>query len=114
MAKETGANTHRATTSGYAKTGKDKTGFVLVPAGEFVPAGNVVSEEWMEEVSKKDAKVIRAAQEAEDPQPGDVDLTQLSEPALQALAAERGVNVKGLNKKDLIAAIKAAHAKDAG
>lgn len=100
MAKETGSNSHIATQRGYA-AGQ------LIEEGEFVPAGVTVSDEWMDAVSAKEAKRHKAALETSDATPGDVDLTQLTVSALQAMAAERGANVKGLSKDDLIAAIKA-------
>ena len=108
---KTGAHTHRATERGYADG-------QLIEEGEFVPAGVPVSENWMDKVSKKDAALLAASEEAIDPKPKDVDLTALTVAALQAMAAERGINVKqdgkALNKDELIAAINAGFAKDAG
>jgi hypothetical protein len=98
--KETGINTHRATERGYA-------GGELIEPNDFVPAGYPVGD-WMESVDGS-AKLARAVDEALDPLPDDVDLTQLSKPALEAMAAERGINVGTLSKTDLITAIKAAH-----
>lgn len=100
----TGSNTHRANQPGYASG-------VLLAAGDFVPAGIPVSENWMDEVDGN-AKLERAVNEALDPQPGDVDLTQLSKAALEAKAAEHGINPGGLTKPELITAIKAAYDKD--
>jgi hypothetical protein len=105
--KLTGANTHRATERGYAIDGGGKGAGQLVEAGELVPAGVAVGS-WMEPVKKGDRALLDAVEEAQEPIKRDVDLTQLTMAALQAMAAERGVNVKGLNKDDLITAIKAA------
>lgn len=111
MAKETGSHTHRANQRGYA-AGQ------LIEEGEFVPAGVTVSDVWMDPVPAKDRAVLAATEEALDPHPKDVDLTQHSVVSLQAMAAERGINIeqdgKTLTKKELIAAINAAHATDAG
>lgn len=106
-AAETGAHTHKAIERGYAKG-------QLVEIGEFVPEGVTVSDVWMEKLSKEEARDLQVSNEATDPKPKDADLTQLTLPALQAMAAERGVNVKGLNKEKLIDAINAARATDAG
>jgi hypothetical protein len=106
MSKKTGADTHRATQRGYAVDTTTGAG-VLVEAGELVPANIPVSDEWMERV-KGDRELAAAIAEGQDPLPKDVDLTQLSKPALEAMAAERGINPKGLSKDDLITAIKAA------
>lgn len=97
--KLTGSNTHRATQRGYANG-------ELVEAGDLVPSGITVSEEWMEPVKVSKA-LAGAIEEATDPNPKDVDLHQLSKPALEAMAAERGINVAGLSKADLITAITA-------
>jgi hypothetical protein len=113
MAKEqlTGGRTHIATQRGYGAR-------ELVEEGEFGPAGVPVSDSWMKKVSAKEAALLGAEQEATDLKPKDVDLEPLSLAALQAMAAERGINVeqkgKALGKDDLIAAIKAARATDAG
>lgn len=111
--KKTGAETHRATQRGYAVDPDSKAG-TLVEEGELVPAGIRVSTEWMEPVSKKDRAAAAAIEEALDPHPKDVDLTKLDKAALQAMAAERGINVDGLGPKALIDAIKAARENDAG
>lgn len=97
--EKTGANTHRAVQRGYA-------GGILIEEGEFVPADVPVGS-WMEPIAPKDRKLARAVQEAQDESPKDVDLTALNKSALQAMAAERGINVDGLSKDDLITAIKA-------
>lgn len=104
-AKRTGPNTHVATARGYAinSAGAGQ----LVDPEEMVPADVPVSEEWMKPAGK-DARLLDAVQEGLSPIKRDVDLTQLTTPALQAMAAERGINVEKLDKKDLIAAIKAA------
>lgn len=99
--KETKAGSHRATQRGYA-------GGELIETGDLVPAGFPVSEEWMEPI-KGSGRLAEAVEEALDPLPGDVDLHQLGKPALEAMAAERGINVGGLSKTDLITAITAAH-----
>ena len=78
----TGSNTHRANQPGYASG-------VLLQSGDFVPAGIPVSDNWMDEVDGS-SKLQRAVNEALDPQPGDVDLNQLSKAALEARAADEG------------------------
>jgi len=103
--KLTGSNTHRATEPGYA-LGQ------LVETGAFVPAGVTISENWMEKVKGGTNELERAVNEALDPQPGDVDLTKLSKPALEAKAVDHGINPANLSKDDLITAIKAAIDKD--
>lgn len=104
----TGAHTHRAMMRGYAvPDGADGAG-VLVEVGEIVPAKVPVSDEWMEKIKGGKAEREAAAAEAQQPLKDDPDLTQLSKPALEALATEAGVtSVKGLSKDDLIAAINA-------
>lgn len=107
MVKKTGSETHRATERGYAVDPNTGAG-VLVEPGEMVPADQPVSENWMEPVKKSEQKLAGAIEEALDPLKKDVDLTKLDKAALQAMAAERGINVDGLGPKDLITAIKAA------
>lgn len=104
--KLTGANTHRATQRGYAIPENTEAG-ILVEEGEIVPADVAVSDEWMEPIAAKDRRLARAVEEAQDESPKDADLTALSKSALQAMAAERGINVKGLSSEDLITAIRA-------
>lgn len=114
--KKTGAETHRATQRGYVVDSTSKAG-VLIEPGEIVPAGIPVGE-WMEPIKKGEVARIAAAEEATDKHPKDVDLTKLDTSALQAMAAERGINVeqagKKLSKADLIAAINAKVESDAG
>lgn len=98
--KKTGSDTHRATARGHA-LGE------LIEPGEMVPAGVPISENWMEPVKKGDRALAGAMQEAQADHPGDADLTQVGLPGLKAMAAERGINPKGLSEDDLIAAIKA-------
>lgn len=105
MAKMTESGSHRATERGYA-------GGELIEAGQLVPAGTPVSENWMEPVSGKDARLARAIEEAQSPRNDDVDLTQLSKAALEAEGVRHGINPKGLSKDGLIAAIKAAYDRD--
>jgi hypothetical protein len=105
-AAKTGHDTHRATMRGYAIASGSAAG-QIVEEGEIVPANVPVSEEWMEKLDKKEAKLTAAVNEAQDENPKDTDLTALSKPALEAMAAERGINVSGLSKADLITAIKA-------
>lgn len=100
----TGSNTHRATERGYA------FGQLIEPGG-FLPANVPVSENWMEQADEKPA-LAKAIEEAMDPQQGDIDLTQLSKAALEAMAADHGINPGSLSKADLITAIKAANDKD--
>lgn len=104
--KKTGDNTHRATQRGYAIDPTSNAG-VLVEEGEIVPADQPVSEIWMEPIKKADAKLAAAMEEALDPTPKDVDLTQVGMPGLKAMAAERHINPKGLSEAQLIDAIKA-------
>jgi hypothetical protein len=113
MSKKTGAGTHRATQRGYAVDPTTKAG-VLVEAGEMVPGDQVVSKEWMEPIKSKDRALAQATEEALDPHPKNPDLTALSKPALEALATERGIGISGLSKADLVTAITAARANDAG
>lgn len=103
--KHTGDNTHRATQRGFAVDPKTGAG-VLVEEGEIVPADQPVSTEWMEPI-KGNKALAAALDEALDPTPKDADLTQVGMPGLKAMAAERGINSKGLSEKDLITAIKA-------
>ena len=110
---KTGPDTHRATQLGYAIDPATGAG-VLVPEGDVVPADQPVSDAWMEKIGKKDRALAGATDEALDPHPKDVDLTKLDKAALQAMAAERGINVDGLGPKDLISAINAHREKDAG
>jgi hypothetical protein len=107
--KLTGANTHRANQRGYAipqaGPAEGRAG-ILVEPGEIVPADVPVSDVWMDPI-KGSRNLAAAVQEAQQDHPTDADLTQLSKPALEAMAAERGINVKGLSKDDLITAIHA-------
>lgn len=110
-APKTGANTHRATERGYAEG-------QLIEEGDIIPAGVVIADAdddggWMEKI-KGNKDLAAAVEEALDPHPKDVDMTALSKPALEAMAAERGINAGGLSKADLITAIAAAREKDAG
>jgi hypothetical protein len=107
MVKKTGSDTHVATQRGYAVDSKTSAGLLVEP-GEFVPADVPVSEEWMKPVKAGDRRLMDAVQEGLDPLPKDVDLTKLDKSALQAMAAERGINVDGLSKADLVTAVKAA------
>lgn len=97
--KKTTAASHRATERGYA-------GGTIVEPGDLVPEGTPVGS-WMEPVKKGEQRLARAIEEAQDPINDDVDLTALSKAALEAMAAERGINVRGLTKDELITAIKA-------
>ena len=116
-AKLTKADEYRATQRGYAFDPDSKAG-VLVEEGEPVPANIPVSEEWMEKIKGSKRAVEAAVDEALEAKPKDVDLTKLNVAALQALAAERGINAEQdgtpLSKADLITAINAARANDAG
>lgn len=80
----------------------------------MVPADQPISDAWMEKIGKKDRALAGAVAEALDPHPKDVDLTKLNVAALQALAADAGINVDGLSKGDLITALNAHREKDAG
>lgn len=103
---KTGDATHRATQRGYAMV---KGAGILVEDGQLVPKGQAISDEWMERVKGTSSPAAKAVEDAQAPRKDDPDLTQLSKPALEALATERGVTqVKGLSKEDLIAAIQAS------
>lgn len=102
---KTGAVTHRATERGYSIVNGAGE---LVEAGDIVPPGNPISDAWMEKVSGKEDKVQRAVDDAMAFPPPNPDLSQLSKQALEAMATERNISVRGLSKDDLITAIKAA------
>lgn len=101
--KLTKAGSHRATERGYA-------GGELIEPGKLVPADVPVGS-WMKRTDGN-SDLERAIDEAQDPQPGDVDLMQLSKAALEAMGADHGINPRGLSKDDLITAIKAANDKN--
>lgn len=96
---KTKVGSHRATRRGYVHG-------EIIEEGKPVPADTVISDEWMEE-TEGSGRRARAVAEAHQDHPTDVDLTKLEKAALQAMAAERGVNVGGLSREDLIAAIRA-------
>lgn len=106
-AKRTGDATHRATQRGYAVM--DNGAGLVVEEGQIVPSDQVISDTWMEKVKGKTSAAEQAVADASAQRKDDPDLTQLSKPALEALATERGVTqVKGLSKDDLIQAIQAS------
>lgn len=111
--KKTGSLTHRAIQRGYAVDPNSAAG-VIVEEGEMIPAGIAISDVWMERVKGVDSALERAVEEALDLKPKDTDLNALSKAALEAMAAERGINVTGLSKADLITAITAKRETDAG
>lgn len=94
---------YRATQRGYA-------GGSIIDPPSLVPAGVVISDEWMEKVGKgDDTPVQRAVDDAQAQRKDDPALEELSKPALEALATKAGVtSVKGLSKEDLITAIRAS------
>lgn len=103
----TKANSHRATQRGYAVPDNTNGAGVLVEDGEIVPADVPISDEWMAKIKGKQ-ELADAVAEVQQPLKDDPDLTQLSKPALEALATEAGVtSVKGLSRDDLITAINA-------
>lgn len=104
---KTGSDTHRATQRGYAIDPDSGVG-TLIDEGHMVPPNQPISDEWMEPVKKADRALEAAVQEAQDPLPKDVDYTQMTVSALQAVAAGMGISPGGLSKSDLITAIKAA------
>lgn len=106
--KRTKANSHRAIARGHAvPDGADGAG-TLLEDGDIVPANVPISDEWMTKIKGGSEAVEDAVAEAQQALKDDPDLTQLSKPALEALATEAGVtSVKGLSKDDLITAIKA-------
>ncbi|MCW2405039.1 hypothetical protein M2336_001668 [Sphingobium sp. B1D7B] len=73
-------------------------------AGEIFVTTEPKGDKW-EDVGKAE----KAATDAEQPIPGDAPIESLDLAALKALAATKHVNPEGMNKKDLIAAIKAAN-----
>lgn len=80
------------------------TGGRLYNPGEIFVTAEEPGREW-EEVSTAEKR----AQDASDPlMQGDPPLESLSLEALKAVAVTKRVNPEGLNKKDLLAAIKAA------
>jgi hypothetical protein len=110
-------DSHRATERGYAipqrKEGQDPPAGELIEAGKMVPAEVPVSENWMEPVGgKAEQRLARAVEEAQDPQPDDIDLEQIKGDALTAHAARFGINRNRLADADLRKAIRAAHDKD--
>lgn len=80
------------------------TAGVYTKAGEVFVTDAPKGEGWIEK-TPAEAHVI----EASDPQPKDPPLESLSLEALKAVAVTKNVNVTGLNKKQLIDAIKAAN-----
>lgn len=101
-APKTKAGQYRATERGYA-------GGNIIEAGQLVPGDTPVSENWMEKIKGTEDKAARAVEDAQAVRKDDPDLEGANIGALQALAIDAGVtDVKGLSKKDLIAAIKAA------
>lgn len=108
MSKLTKAGEYRANQPVYAVDQESGVG-ILVAAGDLVPANTLVSETSMDKVKPANRELLAATQEALDPFDKDVDLTQLSLAALQARAAERGIDAGKLKKDDLVAVIKAAH-----
>lgn len=79
------------------------TGGRMYAAGEPFTTDDKPGKEW-DAVDKAEKAAIEASQK----QTQDVDYEGLALAALQAIAAEKGVNPKGLSKPDLITAIKAA------
>lgn len=86
------------------KSGPVYVDSVFYKAGEPFTTSQPEGEGW-ERVSPVEV----AAAEAQNPVPADVPLETLDLSALRAFAATKHVNSDGLNKKDLIAAIKAAN-----
>ena len=74
-------------------------------AGEVFVTDAKKGENW-EEVTTAEKAAIEASTEQV---PGDPPIEGLSLDALKALAVTKNVNPEGLNKKDLITAIKAAN-----
>lgn len=91
---------YRANERGYVD------GQLIEPGQVFSSAGFKGS--WAEPLTEKDAAMARAAEQALDPQPDDVEIQGLSRPALEAMAAERGIDPKNLDDDQLVDAIKAA------
>lgn len=98
--EKTGPNTHRATQRGYADG-------QLIEPGQFVPAGVAVSDEWMESLTKREAKLQRATDQALDPHPEDVDVSKLKGDALTGYAASLNINRDKLSDADLRKAVAA-------
>jgi hypothetical protein len=101
--KMTKGGEYRATQRGYA------AGMIIDPPS-LVPADVPVSDTWMEKVKSSSGDALaRAVDDAQAPRKDDPALEELQIGALQALATDVGVtSVKGLSKKDLITAIRAA------
>jgi hypothetical protein len=100
------SGTFRATERGYRK------GVIVEPGETFEATGFTGS--WAEHLTKADARQARATEQALDPHPDDVNLTELKGDALTAYAATLNINRDGLNDKDLRAAVTAKRANDAG
>lgn len=88
----------------YKSTQPVYIGSVYYKPGEPFTTDAAKGKDWTE-VTKKE----KAAFDAEQPIPGDPPLESLSLEALKAVAVTKHVNPEGLNKKDLITAIKAAN-----
>lgn len=80
-------------------------GSVFTNAGDVFVTDLPAEDTW-EERSTGEVAAIDAS--SKEPGGKDADLNALAVPALQALAATKGVHTKGLDKAELITAIKAA------
>lgn len=80
-------------------------------AGQYTRAGEVFvtdapkGENWDEKTTAEKAAIEASTEKV----PGDAPLENLDLAALRAVAVEKHVNADGLNKKELITAIKAAN-----
>lgn len=88
----------------YTSTQPTTAGGVYTKPGDVFVTDAPKARHWSE-VSKAE----KAAIEAAEPIPGDPPLESLDLSALKAVAVTKKVNPDGLDKKGLIAAIKAAH-----
>lgn len=88
----------------YTSTMPTTAGGSYAKPGEVFVTDAPVSKEWTE-VNRAE----KAAIEAADKVPGDAPIESLDLSSLKALAVTKHVNTEGLDKKALIAAIKAAN-----
>jgi len=87
----------------YTSTQTTQADGQIYRPGEPFTTAAPKGEHW-EEVKTSDLAALRAPE----PIPADVPIEKLETGALQAIAVEKNINPEGLDKKKLIAAIKAA------
>lgn len=91
--------TYRATERGYIN------GQLIEPGQTFT--ADSFDGKWAESLDKREARLARAAEQALDPHPDDVNISALKGDALTAYAATLNINRDGLSDKDLRAAVAA-------